>query len=35
MLIDEFEQDEKAFIQFVLGQYVDHGVEELDVAKLP
>ena len=35
MLIDEFEEDEKLFLKFVLGEYVDHGVEELDVGKLP
>jgi type I restriction enzyme, R subunit len=35
MLIDEFEEDEKLFLNFVLGEYVDHGVEELDVGKLP
>ena len=35
MLIDEFEEDEKLFLKFVLGEYVDHGVEELDVSKLP
>ena len=34
-LIDEFEENEKLFLQFVLGEYVDHGVEELDVGKLP
>ena len=33
--IDEFEENEKLFLQFVLGEYVDHGVEELDVGKLP
>ena len=35
MLIDEFEEDEGLFINFVLGEYVDHGVDELDVSKLP
>jgi len=35
MLIDEYEEDEKLFLKFVLGEYVDHGVEELDVGKLP
>ena len=35
MLIDEFEEDEELFLKFVLGEYVDHGVEELDVGKLP
>ena len=35
MLIDDFEENEKVFIQFVLGHYVDHGVEELDLEKLP
>ena len=35
MLIDEYEESEKLFIKFVLGEYVDHGVEELDVGKLP
>ena len=34
-LIDEFGQSEKTFLEFVLGHYVDHGVEELDVSKLP
>jgi len=33
--IDEFEENEKLFLEFVLGEYVDHGVEELDVGKLP
>ena len=35
MLIDEFEEDEKQFINFVLGEYVNHGVGELDLVKLP
>ena len=35
MLIHEYEEDEKLFLKFVLGEYVDHGVEELDVGKLP
>jgi len=35
MLVDEFGEDEKLFLKFVLGEYVDHGVEELDVSKLP
>jgi len=34
-LIDEFGQSEKTFLEFVLGHYIDHGVEELDVSKLP
>ena len=35
MLVDEFEEDEAMFLKFVLGEYVDHGVEELDIGKLP
>ena len=35
LLINEFEDPEKQFLNFVLGEYVDHGVEELGVEKLP
>lgn len=32
---DRFEHKQKAFVEFVLGQYVAQGVEELDLDKLP
>ena len=35
MLFDEYEEHEKLFLEFVLGEYVDHGIEELNVEKLP
>jgi len=33
--IDEFGDNEKLFLEFVLGHYVDEGVGELDSTKLP
>ena len=35
MLINDYEENEKLFLEFVLGEYTDHGVDELDVGKLP
>ncbi len=32
---DRFEAKQKAFVEFVLGQYVAQGVDELDLEKLP
>ena len=34
-LVDEFGDNEAAFLEFVLGHYVEQGVTELDSSKLP
>ena len=33
--MDEYGDEEKLFLEFVLGHYIDEGVGELDSAKLP
>jgi type I restriction enzyme R subunit len=33
--MDEYGDEEKLFLEFVLGHYIDEGVGELDSTKLP